>query len=116
MTEMRLYVDEDASETAVVDGLRARGLDVVSTVEANRFTSSDPDQLAYAMQEERVLYTFNVSDYARLHKEYMTVGHEHCGIVAIPDQRISIGEKIRRIMDFASFTSAEEMRNRMEYL
>ena len=30
MSEVRLYADEDAGETAVVQGLRARGFDVVS--------------------------------------------------------------------------------------
>ena len=30
MSEVRLYVDEDAGETAVVQGLRARGIDVLT--------------------------------------------------------------------------------------
>ena len=34
MSVIRLYVDEDAYENAVVLGLRARGVDLVTTVEA----------------------------------------------------------------------------------
>jgi hypothetical protein len=30
MNRVRLYVDEDACETAVVEGLRARGVDVLT--------------------------------------------------------------------------------------
>ncbi|MFO0818413.1 MAG: hypothetical protein U1A77_10760 [Pirellulales bacterium] len=45
MTVVRLYVDEDASESAVVAGLRARGVDLVTTVEANRCGASDTEQL-----------------------------------------------------------------------
>ena len=41
MTVVRLYVDEDASESAVVAGLRARGVDLVTTVESNRSGASD---------------------------------------------------------------------------
>lgn len=35
MSEVRLYVDEDAGESAVVQGLRARGFDVLTAIEAN---------------------------------------------------------------------------------
>ena len=36
MSAVRLYVDEDASEQAVVRGLRARGIDVATTADAWR--------------------------------------------------------------------------------
>jgi hypothetical protein len=116
VTVIRLYVDEDASETAVVVGLRVRGLDVVTAQEAGRLTLSDPEQLAFAAQQRRVLYTFNVRDYARLHVEFLVAGQDHHGIFAIPDQRISIGEKIRRVRSRASAFSAEDMINRLEFL
>jgi len=46
MAAVRLYVDEDASETAVIVGLRARGIDLVTTAEAGRLGASDVEQLA----------------------------------------------------------------------
>ncbi len=116
MSEGRLYVDEDAGENAVVQGLRARGVDVLTTVEANRCGSTDQDQLAFAVQQGRSIYTFNVGDFARLHREYLQQGIGHTGIVVVPDQRCSIGEKIRRLAGFISRITAEEMVNRMEYL
>jgi hypothetical protein len=51
MSEVRLYVDEDAGENAVVQGLRARGIDVLTTVEANHCGATDQDQLAFAIQQ-----------------------------------------------------------------
>ena len=45
MSEVRLYVDEDAGENAVVQGLRARGFDVLTTIEAHRCGATDQDQL-----------------------------------------------------------------------
>jgi len=116
VSDIRLYVDEDASEQAVVDGLRARGLDVVTTAEAGQLGASDIDQLRYAISQERTLYSFNVGDFARLHTEFLAEGTEHFGIVVIPDQRYSIGEKIRALASFATLLSAEEIMNRMAYL
>jgi hypothetical protein len=91
MTIVRLYVDEDASESAVVAGLRARGVDLVTTVEANRCGASDTEQLEFATEQERVIYTFNTGDFARLHREFLQKGRPHRGIVVIPEQRYSIG-------------------------
>jgi hypothetical protein len=116
MSEVRLYADEDAGENAVVQGLRARGIDILTTVEAHRCGTTDPDQLAFAVEQVRTDYTFNVADFARLHREYLLHGVHHAGIIVLPDQRCSVGEKIRRLARFISGVAAEEMVNRMEYL
>ena len=68
MSKLRLYVDEDAGEHAVMEGLRARGTDILTTLEADRLGATDADQLAFAAQQRRAIYTFNVSDFARLHR------------------------------------------------
>lgn len=116
MSELCLYVDEDAGENAVVQGLRARGLDVLTTSESHRCGSTDQDQLAFAAQQGRAIFTFNVGDFARLHRDYLLQGVGHYGIIVLPDQRCSTGEKIRRLARFISSVAAEEMVNRMEYL
>ena len=116
MSDLRLYVDEDAGENAVVRGLRARGIDVLTTVEADRCGTTDSGQLAYATEQGRCIYTFNVGDFARLHGEHLEQGTDHAGIIVVPDQRHSIGEKIRRLSGFISKVAADEMVNRMEYL
>jgi hypothetical protein len=116
MSEVRLYVDEDASEHAVVDGLRQRGIDVLTTFEAGRSGDADEDQLAFAVSEKRAIYTFNVGHFARLHSDYLKQGSQHYGIIVIPDQRYSVGEKIRRVAGLLRRVSAEEMIDRMEYL
>ena len=43
MSAIRLYVDEDASEHAVIRGLRARGVDILTTAEAERLGTSDSE-------------------------------------------------------------------------
>lgn len=116
MAKLRLYADEDAGERAVVQGLRTQSIDVLTTVEAGQVGASDADQLAFAAEQGRAIYTFNVGDFARLHAEYLGRGEDHAGIVVIPDQRYSIGEKVRRLAAFLHAVTAEEMVNRMEYL
>jgi hypothetical protein len=116
VSDVRLYADEDAGEHAVVQGLRARGINVLTTIEAHQRGASDQNQLAFAAQDGRAIYTFNVVDFARLHRGYLSRGAQHGGIIVLPDQRCSIGEKIRRLAHFVSSATAEEMVNRMEYV
>ena len=116
MSEIRLYVDEDASETAVMLGLRARGIDLLTTVEARRLGVSDQEQLEYAIHQRRALYTFNAKDFARLHREFLTNGRSHSGIIVIPEQRYSVGEKIRRIAALLHARTVESMTDQIEFL
>ena len=116
MSVVRLYVDEDACEHAVIHGLRARGIDLLTTLEAGQAGTTDQDQLGFAVEQGRTIYTFNVGDFARLHRDWLQQGRDHRGIVVIPDQRYSIGEKIGRLARLVTTLTAEEMVNRMEYL
>ena len=62
---IRYHLDEHVA-TAVAVGLRSRGVDVTTTVEAGLMRASDLDQLAYARAERRVLVTHD-ADFLRLH-------------------------------------------------
>lgn len=116
MSAVRIYVDEDACEHAVVVGLRSRGVDLLTTLEANRTRANDAAQLEFAVQEQRSIYTFNLRDFAKLHSEYLQQGKDHHGIIVLPGQRYSIGEKIRAVAYLVASLTAEEMTNRIEYL
>lgn len=116
MSVIRLYVDEDAAHRAVIDGLRTRNLDVLSVVEAGRMADTDDEHLTFATSEGRVLYSLNVRDFAVLHHNRLQQGIGHSGIVVIPRQRYSIGEKVRRLAALVATVSADEMRDRIEYL
>ena len=50
MAEIRYYTDEQVSR-AVINGLRQRGVDVLSVPEANRIGASDDEQLAFALAQ-----------------------------------------------------------------
>jgi hypothetical protein len=116
MSRIRLYVDEDAAETAIVEAIVAAGFDVVTAAQVSRHGEDDEFQLDFAAGQGRVMYTLNVADFARLHAAFLTGGREHAGIMTIPAQRYGVGEKLRRLLDFMNRTTAEEMRNRIAYL
>lgn len=92
--QIRLYVDEDAMARALVQGLRARGIDVLTVVEAGMSEQNDRAQLEYATAQGRVLYSFNVGHFWRLHSEYLMQGKNHAGMILVYRQRYSIGEQI----------------------
>lgn len=116
MSSIRLYVDEDAEQGVLVAGLRARQVDVVTAMEAGMIGRTDRDQLESACQQDRAIYSLNARDFARLHREYMDAGRTHSGIILIPRQRYTVGEKVRRLTGLLLSKSAEEMRNQITFL
>jgi hypothetical protein len=109
-------MDEDAMEQALVRGLRARGVDVLTAEDAGMMHRDDPDHLAYAAAEGRVLCTFNVGDFWALHSKYLTAGRTHAGIVLMPQQRYGVGEQLRRLLHLAVALSPDDMINGAEFL
>jgi Domain of unknown function (DUF5615) len=113
---IRLYVDEDAMARALVRGLRARGVDVITVLDAGMSEQDDLAQLEHATRHVRVLYTFNVGHFCHLHAQYMAQGKPHAGIIVVFRQRYSVGEQIRRLLQLINMKSAEEMRNSLQFL
>ena len=116
MNAVRLYFDADAMQRAVVQGLRARGVDVTTANDAGIAGATDEEQLEFARSDGRVLISFNVSDFLAIHTQYLSQGKTHAGIILAPQQQYSIGERIRRLLKLAATRSAEDMRDRLEFL
>ena len=100
--------------TSIVRALRARQIDLITALDANLTGRPDAEHLAYTSTEGRVLFSFNRSDFARLHGEYLQAGREHAGII-ISDQ-LGTSIVIRRLLKLLHTQSAEDMRNWLEYL
>lgn len=67
MSQIRLYFDEDAGKNSLVNALRRAGVDAITTGEANNLRLPDSEQLIWATEQKRVIYTFNMGDFCRLH-------------------------------------------------
>ena len=116
MSQIRLYLDEDAGQRSVVEALRNLKIDVITTWEAKNIQLPDPDQLVWATQQGRVIYTFNVGDFCRLHKSYMMRSMSHTGIIVAPKQRYSVGEQVKAIANLIATRSAEDIKNQLIFL
>ncbi len=109
MARPRFCFDEHV-DAAVVDALVRRGVDVLTVQAAERRGLPDNQQLAYALQQGRVMVTQD-SDYIALANS----GQPHAGI-AFAQPRVSIGELINALLLLHDVLSSEEMQNHVEYL
>jgi hypothetical protein len=116
VSRIKIYIDEDAMDSDLVEALRSRGITVITALDAGLTARSDDQQLAFASEHGCVLYTFNVSDFYRLYTEWAGAGREHAGMILAPQQRFSVGEQLRRILRLRATTTAESPRNQVEFL
>jgi hypothetical protein len=77
---------------------------------------SDEQHLSYASGAGRVLFSHNIRDYSWLHERWIADGRGHSGMILAPQQRYSVGEQLRRLLQLLSRRPAEGMVSRLEYL
>ncbi|MEW5856480.1 MAG: DUF5615 family PIN-like protein [Cyanobacteriota bacterium] len=116
MSQIRLYLDEDVVNRGLVQALQNSALDVITTSEANKLSCTDEEQLIWATEQRRVIYSFNMGDFCRLHSNFMAQERSHAGIVLAPQQSYSVGEQLRGILKLIATKSAEEMINQVVFL
>jgi uncharacterized protein DUF5615 len=115
MSAIRLYVDVDATEHAVVRALRLRSMDVLTAADFGHEQFTDVQHLAFAAAEGRTIYSLNVRDYARLHSEYLTSGRSHVGVILIPRQRYSTGEKSDEFTKYSRIPMPKQSKTRSAF-
>src|ERR1017187_3329508 len=103
-------------DSDLVAALRARGVAVITALDVGLTEKPDEEQLAFATAHDYILYTFNISDFYRIHTEWVGAGREHAGLILGSQQRFSIGEQLRRILALRATTTTANMRNRIEFL
>lgn len=108
MPLLSFYTDEHISR-AVVRGLRARGLTVVTALEAAGLGAKDAEHLRAAASTGRVLVTQD-TDFLRL----AAAGEPHAGI-AYFGHGARVGDMIRWLLLLAEVVRPEEMRNHVEF-
>ena len=107
---MKFYLDEHIPK-AVGEGLRRRGIDVLTIQDAGRVGDPDRKQLVFAAMKRRVLVTFD-DDFLALD----AAGASHSGIVFSQAGRRSVGELIESLVLIANVIEPEEMRNHIEFI
>ena len=113
---LKLYLDEDVDPHLAV-ALRNRGFDVVSTSETGLCGKTDREQLEYSASKNRTLVTFNIRDFAKLHRQWQHEGKQHSGIIVSPQlTRREFGKMLRMLQRLLIYIHPEEMLNNVRYL
>ena len=107
---IRFHLDEHVDH-AIAAGLRQRGIDATTSMDAGLLEADDEDHVAFALRENRVIIT-NDADFLRLHQR----GTEHAGIAYCAPGSRSVGHIIRYLALMHACMPEEEMRGRVEYL
>ncbi len=111
---IKLYLDEDAQRTDLIQALRARQIDVVTVSDANLLGEDDDVQLRYATEQGRVIFTFNRGDFFHLHTEWLSNTQSHAGII-VSDQ-VATSVILRRLLRLIDAKQANDMDNWLEFL
>jgi hypothetical protein len=107
---VRFYFDQHIPAT-VAQGLRQRGVDVLTAQEADRCGLPDLEQLQFAATEVRVVVTFD-TDYLEL----AASGLQHAGIAWCPATKYHVGQLIYALLLVHGVLDRDEMRCHVEYL
>ena len=113
MMHVKLYFDENVPE-AIAAAVRLRGYDVTTVRDAEKKAASDLDQLRYASLQKRVLLTFNVADFVKLHNEFVATGRQHSGILL--SKQVPVGIIVKRLLRLLSRLHVDEIENNIIWL
>lgn len=107
---MRFHLDENVDH-AIADGLWRRGIDVTTSTYARLLGAADELQIAFALQNQRVIVTHD-RDLLRL----AALGASHAGIAYCPPAGRTIGQIVRGLLLIHECLSESDMQDRIEYL
>lgn len=85
--------------------MKRRGVEAFSAKDIGKLGSTDEEQFQVADKHQAVIFTHDV-DFLRI-----AIHKQHPGIIYVHQQKLSIGECIRRLKAIAETKSPEEMRN-----
>lgn len=111
---LRFFFDECADED-VARALLAAGMDVVTVTSLGRKGLPDVDQLRYARQDNRVLYTVD-PDYLWLAADFHARGEPFAGIVYHSQGIRSKRQIIDTLILMDGVMELSEMLNHVEYI
>jgi hypothetical protein len=111
---LRLYLDHHVP-VAVSEGLRLRGVDVLTAFDNGTAALEDPALLQRVTELGRVLFTQD-ADLLVVASEWQSSGREFAGLIYGHQLRLTIGQAIRDLELAAEILNPEDMKNRVEFL
>ena len=110
---LALYMDEHVRR-AITNGLRLRGVDVLTVQEDNNAGSPDRMLLERAEELQRVMFSQDQDFLVEAHRRQVA-GIPFAGVI-YARQLVSVGDCIRDLEIIAKACDPEDLANRVEYI
>lgn len=111
---LSLYMDHHV-HASITDGLRLRGIDVVTTRDDGTSDWDDEDVLRRATDVGRALFSQD-RDLLVIAHQWQKTGREFAGLIYAHQLEITIGQAVRDLELIATACDASDMKNRIEFL
>lgn len=105
---LALYMDEHIRR-AITNGLKLRGIDVLTVQEDGRTGTPDPILL------DRVIFTQD-DDFLVIANRRQQEGVKFSGVIYAHQQSVTVGECVRDLEIIAKASEAEDLVNQVQYL
>jgi predicted nuclease of predicted toxin-antitoxin system len=112
---MLAFLMDHQVHLGITEGLRRRGIDVLTAWEDGRAEADDEELLERATALGRVFVSQD-QDLLRITKQWQRLGRPFAGVVFAIQQDIDIGGTIEYLELVAHAMTADEMKNRVEYV
>jgi hypothetical protein len=109
-----LYMDHHV-KAAITDGLRGRGVEVVTCLDDGMEQADDGLILQRATELGRAVFTQD-DDFLVLADEWLDSHRNFAGVIYAHQLAITVGQAIRDLELLAMVLEPEEMQNRIEFL
>lgn len=113
MDKINLYLDEDVHASLSLI-MRKRGFNVIHAQEIDRKGKKDIEQLEYAIQNGRCIYSYNVKDFVLLHNHFVQNNKTHCGIIV--SKQLTVGESLNRLLSLFQYHTKQSVINEIIFL
>lgn len=110
---IHLYFDEDVS-VGIVENLRTRGFDVLSSRDSDMLGRSDDEQMLYAVSLQRAIITHNRVDFEVQHSKFVENGLKHYGVIVA--KRRKDAEVVTKLLGLLDAVSGDEMEDQIRYI
>ncbi len=108
-----LYLDENV-DVRVATIITGRGFEATTARNQGMLRKSDPEQLAFAVEQGRVIVTHNRSDFEDLAQQYFTEGRTHAGIIIAVERPVFT--LVRHLLEILNDHTADELKNQIVYI
>ena len=106
-------MDEDV-DVLIGELLKMEGFKAITARDAGQLGKSDADQLNFAARAGFAILTHNRVDFQELHRQYITVGRAHAGIIIATRRRPY--DVANRLLHLLNQFTTDEMRSNLIYI